>query len=165
MKKRIAIVSIVLAALALPFGCCSFEAINARVRTKSTLDLVVLEPDRTPAAGVTVTTQESGWRHIVRIPWVGPAWVARHKPKTHLSETNGLCRIRFGDEMLKIISVSRSDIAVTNYVVIQDFWWAPPDKRKRRPDSHPSWHRGYHPKTQELLGNKAEMILDTEQDN
>lgn len=165
MKKRIMVVMFALVAVALSCGCCAFEAANARLRKKSTIDLQVLEHDRTPAEGIAVTTQESGWRHIVRIPWVGPAWVAHHNPKTHVSETNGLCRIRFGDEMLKITSVTRGDAVVTNYVVIQDFWWAPPDKRKRRPDRHPTWHRGFNPKTQELLGNKAELILDTEPEN
>jgi hypothetical protein len=125
--------------------------------------LVVLKPDRTPVTNAVVTTQESGWRHILPLlMWYDPSWVVTHGPKTHIPDTNGVCHIRFGDEMLHLVSVSCDGLTVTNYVVIQDHWWATwaTESDRRRKTEHPSWHRAYEPNTQRLLGHRAELILN-----
>ena len=161
MTKRV-ITNLTIAILVgLTCGCCAFEAARVRLRTKSTLDLIVLDNERRPVQGICVITQESGWRHILPIPWMGPAWIARQGPKTYMSGTNGLCHISFGDERLNIISLSHGKTLLTDYVVIEDYWRATPDSQ-RRPNSHPTWYRAYNPNTQELLGHRAELILSIE---
>ncbi|MBU0728676.1 MAG: hypothetical protein KKE17_10550 [Proteobacteria bacterium] len=150
----------VFAVLSLCCGCNVVEGVSVRLREKSTIELVVLNNDRTPAQDITVTIQESGPRHIVPVPWT-KSWMTKQKPRTHVSDDNGICRIDFGDRDLDIISVSSRGKKITDYEVIHDYWWIDQDK-KQPPDKHLSWQRSYNPKTNQLLGHKAEMIIGTE---